>query len=147
LQAKVGIAELILSARPLSPKRQYTTTQPEQVCVLVAIRLSRGNSEENIADLAEFPAFDKTRAKRRQLPMPAYDFLCHECETVFEERRSFMSASDPADCPACGSQKTHKLLTTFAFFSNEGTSTQAPENLPLQTSAGGCGCGSCSCGA
>lgn len=32
--------------------------------------------------------------------MPIYEFLCEDCG-VFEERRSFEEAGNPADCPGC----------------------------------------------
>lgn len=34
--------------------------------------------------------------------MPRYDFQCKACGEIFEETRSFATATDPAGCPACG---------------------------------------------
>ena len=35
--------------------------------------------------------------------MPIYDFICGDCG-VFEQRRSFAEASEPATCPSCGEE-------------------------------------------
>ena len=50
--------------------------------------------------------------------MPAYDFQCNSCETIFEERRPFSRAGDPAECPDCGSGETlyHYDRSALYFF-------------------------------
>ena len=78
--------------------------------------------------------------------MPAYDFQCNSCETIFEERRPFSRAGEPAECPECGSGETHKLLTSISYISNGATAPAGnPDSIPLSMGSGGCGCGSCGC--
>jgi putative FmdB family regulatory protein len=74
--------------------------------------------------------------------MPRYDFRCHDCATVFEERRRMARANAPATCPQCGSENTYKLLSQVAIV---GSGTSASGEMPA--AGGGCGCGaSCACG-
>lgn len=42
--------------------------------------------------------------------MPAFDFRCAKCSTVFEATRASGSKANPA-CPKCKSKSTEKLLT------------------------------------
>ncbi|MGC4108445.1 MAG: zinc ribbon domain-containing protein [Thermomicrobiales bacterium] len=34
--------------------------------------------------------------------MPRYDFQCKTCGAIFEETRTFATATDPGTCPSCG---------------------------------------------
>jgi putative FmdB family regulatory protein len=80
--------------------------------------------------------------------MPSYDYRCSSCEALFEVRRSFKDANDPAECPQCGSLKTQKKLSAVAFISKGGSDNRPSKNsMPVPVSSGGCGCGACSCGA
>ena len=49
--------------------------------------------------------------------MPTYDFRCPSCATLFEERRSFARADDPAVCPSCGSERAAKVISVADFYS------------------------------
>jgi putative FmdB family regulatory protein len=72
--------------------------------------------------------------------MAAYEYLCMACEHHFEERRPMTAAVDTAlACPSCGSDRVRRRFSFVAGRASAGTS--APE------SSGGCGCGSCTCGA
>ncbi|MCI0393370.1 MAG: zinc ribbon domain-containing protein [Chloroflexi bacterium] len=77
--------------------------------------------------------------------MPRYDFRCPDCQTVFEERRSFDEAHRPATCPVCGQPEARKVLLAVAVLSNGGQASA--ERIPVPMASHGCGCGSCSCGA
>lgn len=77
--------------------------------------------------------------------MPWYDYQCTDCDTVFEEKRAYSQANDPAVCPKCFSRRTDKMLVRANVI---GVSTKAAE-IPVPMSrpaAGGCGCGACGCG-
>jgi putative FmdB family regulatory protein len=49
--------------------------------------------------------------------MPTYDFRCPTCATLFEERRSFARADEPAVCPSCGSDRAAKVISVAEFYS------------------------------
>lgn len=44
--------------------------------------------------------------------MPTYEFFCNDCQRVFNERRTFAKADDPATCPRCQQGSTRRLLST-----------------------------------
>ncbi len=76
--------------------------------------------------------------------MPWYDFRCNECLTVFEEKRSFLRASEPAVCPNCASRETQKLVA----MANVVGAGPSADSIPVPMSrkgGGGCGCGACGC--
>ena len=77
--------------------------------------------------------------------MPWYDFRCTECNTVFEEKRSFVRANEPAVCPQCFSRQTDKMLTRANVIGRQAKAETIP--VPMSRPAGGgCGCGACGCG-
>jgi len=68
--------------------------------------------------------------------MPIYEFDCRACNQPFELMISFSRLGD-AKCPKCGSANVHRLISTFAARTSEGSST-----------GGGCaGCASHNCSA
>lgn len=78
--------------------------------------------------------------------MPLYEYQCHDCNTVFKERKTFAQSSETAVCPTCTSVETRKLLGAVAFISN-GRLPTSDHSIPLNLSGGGCACGgSCTCG-
>jgi putative FmdB family regulatory protein len=72
--------------------------------------------------------------------MPLYEYMCQDCDGVFELRRPFSEADKSAVCPSCSNTNTRKRLTISHFISQ---STSIP--VPL-SKGGGCGCGGhCAC--
>lgn len=71
--------------------------------------------------------------------MPAYDYRCRTCDTVFEVRRGLDDASAPAACPA-GHAETSRVFTPVAVGGTVGAGSAGPA-----PSGGGCCGGSC-CG-
>ena len=58
--------------------------------------------------------------------MPLFDFRCQSCAHEFEVLIRPASHSDPPpSCPACGSDKLDRLLSTFALSSREKTQAAA----------------------
>lgn len=45
--------------------------------------------------------------------MPIYEYICTQCKTEFELRRSFSEADKAAVCPNCNSE-AQKLVSGFA---------------------------------
>lgn len=58
--------------------------------------------------------------------MPLFDFRCQACDREFEVLVRPASYGDPApSCPACGSTRLDRLLSTFAPSSREKTQAAA----------------------
>ena len=68
--------------------------------------------------------------------MPIYEYVCVECNTKFDARRSYSQVDDPLPCPECGASDARRLLSKFTAFRSSGGSTSA-------ISGTGGGCGSC----
>lgn len=78
--------------------------------------------------------------------MPLYEYQCHDCRTVFSDRKPFARSSEAAVCPACESVETRKVLGAVSFISSGYLPSSGGSSIPLEMS-GGCGCGgSCACG-
>lgn len=45
--------------------------------------------------------------------MPIFEFVCKECELIFEEL-IFGSKTDGILCPSCGSEQVRKKMSTFS---------------------------------
>jgi putative FmdB family regulatory protein len=73
--------------------------------------------------------------------MPTYEYVCADCQTQFELRRSIKQIDDPAACPECHSQRVARQISKVTAFSHgESGSVAALGN------GGGCGsCGGASC--
>ena len=41
--------------------------------------------------------------------MPLYEYVCPECDALWEERRSIAAADDPAICPVCKSDAERQI--------------------------------------
>jgi len=68
----------------------------------------------------------------------AYEYVCMACEHRFEERRPMTASVDTAlACPNCGDDRVRRQYSFAAGV--------APGN-EAGPSAGGCGCGTCTCG-
>ena len=53
--------------------------------------------------------------------MPIYDFRCNVCQERWSHlQKSIASAVKPV-CPACGSEDTTRLITSFAYHKSEQT--------------------------
>jgi len=67
--------------------------------------------------------------------MPIFEFVCRQCDHGFEEIMSYaeMEAGD-AVCPACGSSKVARGLSSFA--TGKGGGQASP---PCGSGGGGCG--------
>ena len=69
--------------------------------------------------------------------MPTYEYVCSDCNTQFELRRSIKQIDDPATCPHCrGSHVARQISKVMAFSHGDSGSVSAL--------GGGGGCGSCS---
>jgi putative FmdB family regulatory protein len=70
--------------------------------------------------------------------MPLYEYVCPECQQLFEKRVAIAEA-DQAACPRCGSQHTKRQLSRIAL------QFQNMDVIPLASSGHTCGSPSC-CG-
>ncbi len=46
--------------------------------------------------------------------MPLYEYQCDDCGEPFEKMVRISEAANGQACPQCGSQQTHKQISTFA---------------------------------
>ena len=68
--------------------------------------------------------------------MPTYEYVCADCQTQFELRRSIKQIDDPAVCPEChGKRVARQISKVMAFSHSDGSSVAAL--------GGGGGCSSC----
>jgi putative FmdB family regulatory protein len=56
--------------------------------------------------------------------MPIYEFVCEECEENFEKLVRIAGVSQ-VNCPNCGSDRTRKIVSTFASRLDGGSSNYA----------------------
>ena len=75
--------------------------------------------------------------------MPLYEYYCSDCKSKFELLVSHQHADDVV-CMKCHSEKVRRLLSVFAFASNDSEDS-AYDNVGL-SAGGSCGCGGGSCG-
>ena len=72
--------------------------------------------------------------------MPIYEFICSDCETVFDEWFSSSRAASIPDCPHCSGRKVERRLSVF------GISGSAVEKPVSGSGKGGCAhCSSHNC--
>jgi putative FmdB family regulatory protein len=72
------------------------------------------------------------------IAMPLYEYVCLDCETVFDALRPMAKADAPIACEECESEHTSRMLSVF-FAHSEGRTSPA-------SSGAACACGgSCSC--
>jgi len=69
--------------------------------------------------------------------MPLYEYVCRDCNTAFESRRTMADADAPIACPS-GHDRVVRRLSVFA------ATGRAPAGHPAAGSGGGCGAG-CAC--
>jgi putative FmdB family regulatory protein len=67
--------------------------------------------------------------------MPRYDFQCKTCGDVFEETRSFATATEPATCPSCG-QPAPRLLRMPTLVRSSFSAPDASERRSGQDESG-----------
>ncbi len=68
--------------------------------------------------------------------MPLYEYVCGECNTKFELRRSMKEIDDPAACPECHSSRVARQMSVVMAFSHGDSGS-------VSSLGGGGGCGSC----
>ncbi|MCH8338803.1 MAG: zinc ribbon domain-containing protein [Chloroflexi bacterium] len=70
--------------------------------------------------------------------MPIYEYICLECNDVFDSLRPMSQADSPIVCQTCESEHTSRMISVFF--------AQADGRSLTQSNGGGCACGgSCSC--
>jgi putative FmdB family regulatory protein len=70
--------------------------------------------------------------------MPLYEYLCLDCNSLFDGLRPMTEADDPFECESCGSLNSSRMISVFNAQTSSGSGVGA--------AAGGCACGgACSC--
>lgn len=80
---------------------------------------------------------------RYRMAMPIYEYACRGCEEDFEELVSASSA-DAVCCPACGSARVERQLSSFQRVRTGAAAAPALAGAPARS--GGCCGGGCGCG-
>lgn len=80
--------------------------------------------------------------------MALYEYQCGECSDSFDLMRSMSEADDPASCPACGSESSSRMMTTFVAMGSgnpySNTNPMMDARMARGAVSGGCGSG-CGC--
>ena len=69
--------------------------------------------------------------------MPLFEFRCRDCNQRFEDLVLNMHEITQVICPACGSEKTIKEMSSFAAFIGAGSHLQNPRTISSACDAGG----------
>ena len=74
--------------------------------------------------------------------MPIYEYRCEGCEGTFEVLTSFAERDRAQACPACSSERTRVLVSSFAF---AGVQSEGGAEAADFGTGGCCGgaCGHC----
>jgi putative FmdB family regulatory protein len=72
--------------------------------------------------------------------MPIYEYVCNDCETLYE--RLVMSASQKIECPKCASGRHTLQLSVFS----AGKSSNGSASASASSASGGCACTPSTCG-
>ena len=60
--------------------------------------------------------------------MPVYEYVCEDCDGIFEALRPMRESSDPVPCPVCDRDGERIMPTEFAAFTfREGYSRRLPD--------------------
>jgi putative FmdB family regulatory protein len=77
--------------------------------------------------------------------MPIYEYHCFDCDTRFEQRRTYEQSDDPLNCPQCEGERVKRLLSMFAVGVGQSSSSMSVSG---RRAGGGCACGgACACSA
>ncbi len=68
--------------------------------------------------------------------MPIYEYVCSDCERVFETLRSMSQADAPIACAACGGTHTRRKLSVF-FAESGGKAVSGMAEHACDSCAGG----------
>ncbi|MGA2490959.1 MAG: zinc ribbon domain-containing protein [Anaerolineales bacterium] len=73
--------------------------------------------------------------------MPIYEYVCQDCEKVFETIRPMSQADAPIPCALCGGQHTQRKLSVF--FAESGGKAVSGMSEPACNICGGGDCSHC----
>lgn len=73
--------------------------------------------------------------------MPIYEYICNDCQVVFESLRSMSQADDKIACIACGKGNTRRKPSVC--YSESGGKTLAGSASASCGSCSGGNCGNC----
>ncbi len=71
--------------------------------------------------------------------MPVYEYVCRDCDTVFEARRSRAEADAPLACPD-GHERVARRLSVFASTGRASAPSSAPARSGPPPCGPACGC-------
>ncbi len=65
--------------------------------------------------------------------MPIFEYACQECDNTYEKIVMRSRSQDNQTCPACGSEHSKKLMSSFS----SKTSTSGGYSAPVSSGGGG----------
>ena len=68
--------------------------------------------------------------------MPYYEYVCSDCNALFELKRSMKDIDNPATCPECRGEHVARQISKVAAFAHGESGSVS------SLGGGGCGCGS-----
>lgn len=76
--------------------------------------------------------------------MPTYEYVCSDCNTQFELRRSIKQIDDPVTCPhCCGNRVTRQISKVIAFSHSDSGSVSALGGSSACSSCSSTACSTC----
>jgi len=73
--------------------------------------------------------------------MPIYEYVCQECERVFETIRPMSESDAPIPCAMCGGEHTRRKISIF--YAESGGKAVSGMSEPACGSCGGGDCSHC----
>ena len=73
--------------------------------------------------------------------MPIYEYVCQDCEKVFEVIRPMSQADQATACEACGGENVKRKLALF--YAQSGGHAVSGTSAPACASCAGGNCASC----
>ena len=73
--------------------------------------------------------------------MPIYEYVCKDCEKIFETLRSMSQADDPIPCAKCGGKHTRRKMSVC--YAESGGRAVAGMSEPSCDSCAGGNCAGC----
>lgn len=73
--------------------------------------------------------------------MPLYDFICDQCQQVFEVRATIKEKADglEPECPVCHSKQVHQIISAGFMLRGGGNQTSAFSSCGPSLGSGCCG--------
>jgi putative FmdB family regulatory protein len=78
-----------------------------------------------------FPQGERGTGKKwmGDIKMPIYEYMCNDCDNVFEILTTSSKVTEKVQCSKCKSEKVTKVMSAGSFRLNSGTSLSSAPSL------------------